>query len=650
MKRTIFLLIVVLILPVILFAEKRPKNNMKFGKISKEEFAITSTSLDTTADAIILGDFHYYSMDSYAGSLKTIIKIHRRVLILNPEDAKDLETISISLYDGHNADEKLGRFKASTFNLVDGEIVETKLDKESKFKEEGEKWNVYKFAFNNVKKGSILEYTYTITSDFFEFPTYYPQQEYPVLWSELVLEYIEGINFKFNFTGNTAPIYRNSEMITQKISDTWIFKDVAPLKQEDFMGPVKNYQTKIDYELRTIEIPGRLYRDYTTSWQEIASDYMEKENAGKLILKSRYFKDIALHVGTDEDAATPESKVASALNFIQSNYLWNGVNTDYPSFNFNDVLKNKKGNSADMNYLLMGALNSLGFKVKPVLLSTRNNGWLLRTNPSRDDLNYVITSFEIDGQTHYVDAATSYSGIDALPAKCLNGEGLIADEKNATWVALNPSMKYHRRVFVQAEITENLELKGSCQAKEIDYAAQYVRNKIKKEGGVNDYIEHVKKELKDFELSHFDVEDIELTSDPVNIKFEFHSSNMIEELGDFYAISPILFKDFEENPFKKDHREFAIDFTYPITLEYTYIIKIPEGFTFDELPKPIRVANADKSINLLLNSNAMGQSANITMKIEIKKAMYVVTQYEDIKTFFDYFISQQNQALLIKEL
>lgn len=650
MKKTSFLFVVVLVLPLFLLAEKRPKNKMKFGKISMDDFAITSTPLDTTADAIILGDFHYYSMDAFSGSLKTNIKVYRRILILDPEGAKDLETISISLYHGTSGDDKLSRFKASTFNLEDGKIIETELDKDSRYKEESDKWDTYKFAFNNVKKGSILEYTYTISSDFFEFPTYYPQQEYPIFWSELVLQYFDGINFKYNFTGNTSPLFRNSETITEKISDTWVFKDVVPLKQENYMGPVRNYQTKINYELRSIEIPGVLYRDYTTSWQEIANDYMENEHAGKLISKSLLFKDIVEYVNSDENATTPETKVSSTLGYIRSNFLWNGKNSDYPSYNFGDILKDKKGNSADLNILLMGSLNSLGINVRPVVLSTRDNGWLLKSNPSTDDLNYLLSSFSIDGKRHFVDAATSYSGIDALPSKCFNGEALIVDERNATWVELSPNMQYHRRVFIQANVTEDLEIKGTCQSKEIDYAAQYVRYKIRKEGGLEDYIEHQKNGLKDFELMNYEVNDIDLTSEPVSIKFEFSSENMIEELGDFIAVTPILFKDYEENPFKKDHREFAIDFTYPITLEYTYIINIPEGYTFDELPKPTRVSNADKSMSLLINSNAMGQSANITFKLEIKKAMYVVTQYEDIKTFFDYLISQQNQPILIKEL
>ncbi len=650
MKRSA-LLLVVLLLPVLLFAEKRPKNKMKFGKISMEEFQIKSTELDTTADAIILGDFHNYSMDFYPNlGLKTTIDVYRRVLILNPDGVDQLANISIRLYHKNQSSDKLSRFKASTYNLVNGEIEETKLDKESIFTEKSGNWDIKKYAFNNVKEGSIIEYHYTIMSDYFQFPTYYPQQEFPVFWSELVFQYYDEIAFKYNYAGNTTPLFHNEENINQKIAHTWIFSNVPPLKQESFMGPVKNYQTNIDYELRSIEIPGFLYKNYTSSWQEIAKDYMQNEHAGKLMYKARYFKDIVDHVNADPNITSDTEKVFSALSYIRSNYLWNGRNSDYPSYEFNKVISDKKGNSADLNILLLGSLQSLGIIARPVLMSTKNNGWILRSNPSSEDLNYMITSFDLDGNRHFVDVATSYSGIDALPAKCLNGEAVIADEANMAWVELSPHMKYHRRVFVQANLDEDLTLSGICQTKENDYAGQSIRSDVKKEGSIEEYIEKQKNGLDDFEISEYEVNDLEMVSNPVSLKFQFSTENAAEELGDIVALNPILFKDFDENPFKKDHREFAIDFSFPIALEYTYIINIPESYTFDELPKPTKVSNSDNSISFLLNTVALGQSATITLKLEIKKAMYLADQYADLKTFFDYFISQQNQPILIKEL
>jgi hypothetical protein len=51
-----------------------------------------------------------------------------------------------------------------------------------------------------------------------------------------------------------------------------------------------------------------------------------------------------------------------------------------------------------------------------------------------------------------------------------------------------------------------------------------------------------------------------------------------------------------------------------------------------------------------MNTSAAGQKATISVQFEIKKSMYTLDQYEDLKTFFDYFVSQQNQPILLKEI
>ena len=66
-----------------------------------------------------------------------------------------------------NAEEQLLSLKASTYNLVDGNVIETKLDKENVFKEvQDRNHSIRKFTMPMVKEGSIIEYSYTIESDF----------------------------------------------------------------------------------------------------------------------------------------------------------------------------------------------------------------------------------------------------------------------------------------------------------------------------------------------------------------------------------------------------------------------------------------------------------------------------------------------------
>ena len=95
--------------------------------------------------------------------------------------------MEIRLYTNGEAEEELENLKAVTYNLENGKVVETKLEiKSAVFKDKINKNLVIKkFTFPNIKEGSIIEYEYTLKSDFiFNLQPWEFQGEYPRLWSE----------------------------------------------------------------------------------------------------------------------------------------------------------------------------------------------------------------------------------------------------------------------------------------------------------------------------------------------------------------------------------------------------------------------------------------------------------------------------------
>src|SRR5205085_6592573 len=100
----------------------------------------------------------------------------------------DLATVIIGLYKSNTSDaeEKLESLKASTYNLENGTVVETKLDKDKVFKEKyDENHMLRKFTMPSVREGSLLEISYTIHSDFlFNLQPWSFQGSYPSMWSE----------------------------------------------------------------------------------------------------------------------------------------------------------------------------------------------------------------------------------------------------------------------------------------------------------------------------------------------------------------------------------------------------------------------------------------------------------------------------------
>src|SRR5690606_25373469 len=138
-----------------------------------------------------------------------VFRRHVRYKILT-KSGYDLANLDIPLYRSSNtAKENIVSMSAATYNLEAGEIIESKLDKDAKFTEALDKnYTIKKYALPNVKEGSIIEFRYTIESDFiFNLRGWAFQGDIPTLWSEYSVRIPEYFQYKVN-RGGYWPVER----------------------------------------------------------------------------------------------------------------------------------------------------------------------------------------------------------------------------------------------------------------------------------------------------------------------------------------------------------------------------------------------------------------------------------------------------------
>src|SRR6476620_4114013 len=106
-------------------AQKAP---FKFGNVSIEELKMTSYEKDTSASAIVLGDFGVSTIKYYQSDDNWRITFERtqRIKILKKEGYGHVD-FQIPLYHNSTDKEKLSGLKVITHNLENGKDVETKM-------------------------------------------------------------------------------------------------------------------------------------------------------------------------------------------------------------------------------------------------------------------------------------------------------------------------------------------------------------------------------------------------------------------------------------------------------------------------------------------------------------------------------------------
>ena len=184
------------------FVAQAQPEPIKFGKPDPKDFTEAPFVGDSAAAAVVLCDFGTTSFQLKGSSFQLVTDRVTRIKILK-KSGYDVATVEVPLYHRGSDEEKLSSLRGITYNLVKGQVVKTKLDGTNMFTEERTpNVRVRKFTLPDVREGAVIEYAYSVTSDFlFNFQDWTFQREIPVRWSEYRASIPEYFDYKMLVQG-----------------------------------------------------------------------------------------------------------------------------------------------------------------------------------------------------------------------------------------------------------------------------------------------------------------------------------------------------------------------------------------------------------------------------------------------------------------
>lgn len=422
-------LALLLCLPLSLFSQKAPK----FGKISPEELNQTSCPFDPAADAFYLFDNGDTKLEGGA-VLRLVTRRHFRVKVLRQEGAA-LADQQIVVFTPERDAETIEGLKAVAYNMENGQVVESKLDKSAIFKEKTSETNTtYKFAVPNVRAGTVFEVSYELRSSYYtSIDPWIFQHDYPVQRSEYEVSMFQDFNYRRSLMGyhpvaskeergiRRMPMGSGMAELTEVIQH-YTAVNVPAFRYEPYLYTDNNYRTAVRFDLKSVDPSNGFKIKVATDWGEVAGNLAVHERFGDFLKKKTPMKDQA---GLYKAIADPKQRMQQIFSDVQSYYSWNG-NYHYLADEAPDeVYKSKKGNSAAINLALVSFLREVGFDAHPVVLSTRSNGRIIPGQCSANFLDQTIAVAKIDTTLYYMDASDAFSYVNLLPPQNCNGTAII---------------------------------------------------------------------------------------------------------------------------------------------------------------------------------------------------------------------------------
>lgn len=648
------------------------KSPVKYGKIAPEDFKAGGPMFDSSAKAVVIADI---GSSDFAGNKKSSFSIQfdrfTRIIILD-KTGIDAATVEIPLYTSGNDAERVEGLKAHTYNMEGGKITETKMETSAVFVEKRSKnISIMKFTLPAVKPGSIIEYNYTLISDFlFNLQDWEFQGQYPRLWSEYytaIPEYFRYVTIsqikrpfdvdKEGTGGGRWSLLLGTNSVEQAEAVTldgtinthrWVMKNVPAFKEEPFTSSPDNHISKLEFQLAMVQWPQSPPKMVMNSWEKVSEELMESFDFGAQINKPNNWLDDDIRSIT-KGAKTASEKTRLIFEYVRDHMNSTGSKGIYAREDLSKVWKNKQGSVAEVNLVLACMLAHEKIKVAPVILSTKEHGFTNETYPILPKYNYVICYVEADGHEYLLDANRKHMGFGGLHWSLYNGQGRLIDPKESSPISLlADSLQEKSSTVMNLTGTKDGTWTADVTSVLGTYGSLDIRDEMASKEGKEAWVKKKQTEIgNDAQVSHVEVDSLNSLMDPVTLNYIFTYKGNGEE--DVIYLNPLLGEATKNNPFKSEKREYPVEMPYTINETIIVYATIPEGYVVEELPQSAKVTfNGDEGyLECMYYKSNTGFQLKFVFRLNT--ANFAADSYEDLRGFFGFMLKKQSEPVVLKK-
>ena len=655
MRPFVLTFIAALSLAVAASAQTIPVNH-RFGSVSDREIDMTVYEPDTSAVAVVL--YRDYKLDLVFDpklEIVQIIQVHERIKILK-EAGKEYADYSFLYSHSNNLRESFSKVKVETYNREDGKIVKTKMNRKYLFDEKfSDSARRLSFTAENVKVGSVIEVSYEFTSpQFWNIENIEYQQEIPINEMDIDVGYAE--YFRMNRTQRGGVRTVNSRDNSQKsihlgggdavtyqvLRDLYKAVDVPALREESYSFCPEQYRGQVLYDMSGVSIPGAVYRDFNTTWQDVDKAIAESDILRECKARFRKNEELtAVLEGKDDE----EARITAVRNWVAEKVKWDKNSRLVPD-SAKDVLKKGSGSDADINALTASILNSLGYVAEPVLVRSRRNGILLDFHITMNAFNtFILRIRNADGsKSWFLDAAREEGGLNILnPLYLVEEARLIHLDGKGEWVDLSKLTRGRTAQIVSVRLTEDGTLEGTSKVQALGedaYALKAGYNRFDTEEAFIEDIEN------DEEIQIESLEFKKGFGPTAEMDYTFTKD---QSVGEMLYIHPFLEKFHGSGAFRKESREIPVDFPYPVNISYSFLLDIPEGYAVEELPESQTLSCPPVNGNIRFQCKVIGERISLNYRFILDRYLVLPAEYPDLRAFWEVAVGIENCTIVLKK-
>lgn len=651
--RKVFTLILLLAgLP--LWAQQIPINP-KPGKVSGEEVSMTGYAPDTSATALILYEKRWISVDVGASlTQERRMEVYRRIKILK-EDGKSYADFKLA-YDVDS--ERILGIKVTTYNEENGKVKSTKLDRKYIFTENVTgSLNTVSFSAADVRVGSVVEVSYTLSSDrYWDVGDIFFQYGIPVNRMDLLFDYAEfytfnkathgrvPIDYKYDSAPVTVPLGTNPLTYTL-YTDSYSVHDVPAFKDTGYCYCPDLYRASVSYELSRFSVVGVVDRHYSMEWTDVDAAIRKSDIFKECKARCKYVEEYKAALDGLENEA---EKLAAVRNAVIAKVEWNKQRGLVPESS-SKAYKEGRAGSATLNALLSSALNELGFKANPVMVKSRTDGMLVDFYVSTDAFSTFILQVEApSGKIYYMDAASPSGYVNVLPPALLADKARLIplDGSAATWVDLSSLTRNTIGVTASETLSPDGEAEGHSLIMAFNECSYEIRDHALSFSSEEEQIKDIEED-EHLEITSFSCDKEEYRS---STKLEYDYTREHASSGDRIYWKPFHTAFHTDAAFRSPERSIPIEFPFKESIQYQMMLTIPEGYAVESLPESasVRCEGAAISYQFQVRNSAAGV-LSVLFRYQNNEMFLQPEGYPSLRDFWGRLCDVYNTTIVLRK-
>ncbi|MHC5310556.1 DUF3857 domain-containing protein [Myroides sp. LJL116] len=653
MNKTLVLFLLVLAYPSGCWAQDF------LNKVTKEELLEQQNPEFPEADAAILEEWGTVYFD-YIPTLgfQMVQETSRKIKVYTQDGIPGID-IAVNYYVGKNVNETVKIDQVTTYNLQeDGTIKKTKAKNDAVFEDrKSENWKQKKVLAPDVKPGSIVEYSYTVRTDYLnEIPAWTFQNNIPTIKTSYRVRIPEYLIYTTRIKGD-APIdiEKDNKKRRLRLSNSanaremdmtenillYSATNLPALEEEPYVDNLENYRPSVAFDLSVIQFPNQPIKKISLSNEDLVKEIYNNKYFREQLKQTKYFESI-IDLEQYKDLSDLE-KTQKILDLVKSTVSWNQKNGYYSSEGVKKAFDAKTGNVADINLMLTSMLNYVGVESYPVLISTKSNG--IDLSIQKSSFNRVISSALIGEDILFLDATNPFTTLNIIPTSNLNWEGILMKSAEEFYFAqMFPTFYSVGLENYHISLEPNGKAFGQVLLSYNGYMGYNVRNNIQgksQEEIMNDF----EKNSHNTKITSVRVYNLENTQKDLRFIYSFEKNDAASVIDDELYFNPTQFYSFK-NPFKANKRDLPITYSYPTLDNFQASISIPANYKVEYLPSALTIQEEELGLQADYHVEQKEDKIIVSLEFSISENKIEPKDYPKVKAFYDKLVNKLEDQII----